>query len=105
MNFAFRFLLVTALVLMFVPHSFANDWLAPDIMTMFEAASYQTDALGTKNNLDNRSAGNPTDTSKTGKQTAGLVVKCSPQNDWVPLDIIRMFEAPAFQPKWYAGTN
>ena|SRR5271157_5285291 len=98
MNYSVKLFLVAGLALMLVPHSFANELLPPDIISMIEAPALQPDSLGSKDSPKSRGADNPADTKKSGKQGTSPVVQHSSLNELLPPDIIRMIETPAFQP-------
>ena len=110
MKHVVKLFLVAAFALMLVPYSPANEWLPPDILTMFEAPAVQPPLLGTKDTPKNRSANSLINIKKAEKQGTILAVKHSPLNEWVPSgnewvppDMIRLIEAPAFQPEGVPG--
>ncbi|HTY23061.1 MAG TPA: hypothetical protein VMC85_08015 [Desulfomonilaceae bacterium] len=94
MNSAVKLLLVATFALILVPHSFANEWLPPDIIRMLEAPAIQPDVLGTKNNPRIMLADNPADIKKSGEQRTRPMVQHQSLDEWLPLDIIRMWVFP-----------
>jgi len=98
MNGALKLLVVAVLALMLVPYSYANELLPLDIIRMLEAPALQPDLLATKDSTKNRTADNSTDIKKLGEQQTSPVVQYQTLNEYLPPDIIRMLEAPAFQP-------
>ncbi len=98
MNYAVKLFLVAVLALMLVPYSYANELLPLDIIRMLEAPALQPDLLATKDSTKNRTADNTTDIKKSGELGTSPVVQHQSLNEYLPPDIIRMLEAPPYQP-------
>ncbi|MGO9118417.1 MAG: hypothetical protein ACLQPD_12530 [Desulfomonilaceae bacterium] len=94
MNRTLKLLVVAALALVLVPHSYANELLPPDVIRMIEVPALQPDSLAPKDSPKNRGADNPADIKTSGRQGAGPLVQCSSLDEWVPLDIIRTWVIP-----------
>ncbi len=92
MNILLKLAIVSALALMLVPYSFANEWVPPDMIKALERPSFQPDLIA--KGPTNVVANNPTNIGKTQKQGEAIPVQGSWLSRWVPFDATTTWVAP-----------